>query len=231
MREFLDELRNQQVDRWRCGMTTAWNGVAMPSLRSSTYGYHARLAKQRHQSGQTGRLLRVGTGHGVTINCTVVPHPVSSRTSDGGRRLTACQSGELRWSRYWINAPDSEHEGEDEEEDQDGAGEMEEADSETPSLKYRTVNDRAGGGRKAKYYLQPIGDAEPAKSASSESELDARRGRVMAMNQRRMNVAANMGDRVLYHDWVANTGERRRHVNPPGRVNEFHNHVPDSQLG
>ena len=203
----------------------------MPSLRSSLCAYHIRSTTLGHPNEQTGRLLQVGIGHVVTINCIAIPQPVQFSPSDGGSNITVYQSGELRRSRYWINAINRDDDGEEEEEDRDGEEDIEEEEGERPSLKYRTVNDRAGGGRQAKCYLQEIGDAEPANSASREGGPDEPRGRVTAMNHRRMTVAANMGDRGQYQDWAANTGERRRPVIPQWRVYEFHNHVPDSQLG
>ena len=156
------------------------------------------------------------------------PHPVSFSPSDGGNELTAYQSGELRWRRFRINAINPDYDGDDEEEDRDDEGEMAEEDGEIPSLKYRTVNDRAGGRLQAKYWTQQIGDAEPANSASREGEPEAPRGRVAAMNQRKMTGTANLWDRVQAHDWASNTGERRRHANPPGRVSGFHNKLPSS---
>ena len=165
----------------------------MPSLRSSLCDYHARSTTLRHQSGQTRRLLQAGTGHGVTISCIAIPQPVQFSPSDGGNEVTACQSRELRWSRYWINAINRDDDGEEQEDGQDEEGEMEEEDGEIPSLKYRAVNDRTGGRLASKYGTQQIGDAEPANSTSREGGPEEPRGRVTAMHQKRMTVAANMG--------------------------------------
>ncbi len=175
------------------GMTARWNRLAIPSQRSSLCDYHGRSTTLRHPNEQTGRPLQVGTGHGVTICCMAIRQPVQFSPSDRGNEPAACQSRELRWSRYWISAINRDDDGEDEEEEQDGEEDIEEEEGEIPSLKYRTLNDRAGGRRQAKCYLQQIGDAEQAQSASRKGEPDARQGRVTAMNQRRMTVAANMG--------------------------------------
>ena len=196
----------------------------MPSLRSSTHGCYARLAKQRHPDGQPGRLLQVGTGHGVTITCTVVPHPGSFNPSDGGSELTANQSRELRWGKYRICAINPDYGDEDEEEEQDGEEDMEEEDSETTNLEYSTVSDRTGGRRGTKHERQEKRDAEPASVAIRDGEPSAGQGRVTAKSQMRMTVAADTGDRVQDRDWGSNTGERRQPANPPGRVSGFRNH-------
>ena len=108
---------------------------------------------------------------------------------------------------------------------------MEYEDSETTSLEYRTVNDRAGGRLQAKYDRQQTGDAEPASAASRAGELNAGQGRVTAMSQRRTTGEAKIGDRVQYHGWASNTGERRRQANAPERVNALHNKGANSRLG
>ena len=213
------------------GMTATWNGGAMPSLRSSLCAYHIRSTTLGHPNEQTGRLLQVGIGHVVTINCIAIPQPVQFSPSDGGSNITVYQSGELRRSRYWINAINRDDDGEDEEEDRDGEEDIEEEEVERPSLKYSTLNDRAGGRRQAKYYLQEIGDARPASAVSRTGELNVGRTRAKAMNQRRTTLVANMRNRVQDHYRVSNVGERRRHVNPPGGANELHNHLLISQLG
>ena len=127
-------------------MTAAWSRVAIPSLRPSTYGWHAHLTKPRQPARQTriesveqrGRRLQIGMGLGFAISCIAIPHPVSFSTSDGGNERMAYQSMELRWGRFRISPPDPDHDGEDEEKDQDGEDDMEDEDSETTSLKYRT---------------------------------------------------------------------------------------------
>ena len=135
------------------GITAAWNRVAMPRMQPSAYGWHTHLIRLQHPAGQTriesieqtGRLLQVGTGHGITISCTAVPHPVSFSTSDGGSKLTANQSGKLRRKRCRISTLNPDCDGDDEEEGQDGEEDMEDEDSEATSLEYRTANARAGG--------------------------------------------------------------------------------------
>ena len=204
---------------------------ARQNLRSSTYGWHPNLNKARHSVEQTGRRLRAGMEHGITIRCNAIPHPGSFSTNDGGSKLTPYQSGELRWGRFRISPPDPDYDGEAEEEGQDGEGDMEEEDSEIASLEYRTVNGRVGGRLGAKYWTQQIGDAEPANAAIRDGGPNAGQWRVTAMNSRRTTLVAGTGDRVRYRDWGSNTGERRRHVNPPGWVNEFHNHLIRSRLG
>lgn len=212
-------------------MTTTWNRVGMPSLRSSTYGCDARLAKQRHPSGQTGRLLQIDMGHGVTISCMAIPHPVSFNRSDGGSELTVYQDEELRWGKYRICAINPDYDGEGEEEDQNAEDDMDDEDCETTSLEYHTANDRAGGRLGAKYERQETRDVMSVSAASRTGDQNPGRTRATAMNQRRATGEAKIGDRVQYHDWASIMGERRRQVNPPGRVSAFHNHRFISQLG
>lgn len=100
---------------------------------------------------------------------------------------------------------------------------MEDEDSETTSLKYRTVNNRAGGRLPAKYDTQQTGDAKPANLAKANGETTAGQWRVTAMNQRKTTLVADTGDRVQHRDWVSNIGESRRQVNPPGPGSEIHN--------
>ena len=207
-------------------MTGAWDGVGIPSLRSSTYGWHANLTKPRHPARQIriesveqrGRRLQIGMGLGFAISCTAVPQPAPFSTSDGGSKLTAYQSGEPGWRRCRISALNPDYDGEDEEEDQNGENDMEDEDSETTQVNARTFNDRVGGRPGTKYDTQQIGDAEPA---------NAGQGRVSAMNRSRTTMPAQMRNRVRFHNLGSNTGERRRHVNPPGPGSEIHNTLPN----
>ena len=216
-------------------MTAAWNGVGMPSLRSSTYGWQANLTTPRQPGGQTGGFLicqtalqlRIGRKQGVSMSNPVVLHPAPFSTSARGSELTAYLSVELRRRRYRISALNPDYDGEDEEEDRDGEDDMEDEDSETTSLEYRTFNYRAGGWLGSKYDTQQIGDAEPANAASRDGELNAGQVRVTAMNQRKTTLAANTGLGSDITIWGSNTGERRWPANPPGPANKFHNMLPN----
>ena len=214
----------------RIGLTTAWSGVAIPSLRPSTYGWHSHLTKPRQPARQTriesveqrGRRLQIGMGHGFPISCTTVLQPAPFSTSEGGSKLTAYQSVELRWRRYRVRTLNPDYDGDDEEEDQDGADDMEDEDSETTQVNARTFNDRVGGRPGTKYDTQQIGDAEPA---------NARQGRVSAMNRSRTTMPAQRRNWVRFHNLGSNTGERRRLVNPLGQARCFHNRLLSSRLG
>ena len=212
-------------------MTAAWRGVAQPSLRPSDCGWHPHLTERQHPTGQTGRRLRTGSGKWVSMSSPAVPHPVPCSTSAGGSELIDFPNVELGRRLRWLEALHPNYDDEEEEDDQNGEDDMEAEDSETPSLEYRTINDRAGGRQQAECDRQQTGDAELASAAIRDGGPNAGQERVPAMKQRRTTGESNMGNRGQDQDWGANISERRRQATPRGGVNVFHSKVPSSQLG